>query len=76
MRLFLKRNFLIAYVNFHLPACCMNIDEVTAQLQAPLVLRRRKHCMIDMVGLVAQKHFPGNAKLALFPRAFLKNVYR
>ena len=54
----------------------MNIDEVTARLQAPLVLRRRKHCMIDMVGLVAQKHFPGNAKLALFPRAFLKNVYR
>ena len=52
LRLFLKRNFLIAHVNFHLPACCMNIDEVTAQLQAPLVLRRRKHCMIDMVGLV------------------------
>lgn len=54
----------------------MNIDEVTAELQAPLVLRRRKHCMIDMVDLVAQKHFPGNAKLVLFPRAFLKNVYR
>ena len=47
------RNFLIAHVNFHLPAFCMSIDEVTAQLQAPLVLRRRKHCIIDMVGLVA-----------------------
>ena len=47
------RNFLIANVTFHLPALCMNIDEVTAQLQAPLVLRTRKHCTIDMVGLVA-----------------------
>ena len=44
---------MIAHVNFHLPAFCMNIDEVNAPLQAPLVLRRRKHCRIDMVGLVA-----------------------
>ena len=46
------RNFLIAHVNFLLfPSFCMNIDEATAHLQAPLVLRRRKHCMIDMVWL-------------------------